>query len=224
MKIFYLDCGGRTRFTSKLITHLLKHDYDLIFLADAFKIIDDVHKALKDYKLLKKNFNYGINVLSKEDVVIKNFPLKSNHEEIDKKYTMDKYKERLLLIEYLGKKIIAVKAPKSKPYKQIFIVNLIKIVKETNPSLIIGNFVTGYLEDALDTSNFKFTTGYIAFASLENAGYVDPLKGQNEYSYESERGDRERIDHIFTNIDLIDAKYVDMLYYGFDHKGIKVKF
>ena len=209
MKVFYLDCGGRTRFTSKLINHLLKHDYDLIFLADAFKIIDEVHKSLKEYKLQKTNFNYGINVLSKEDVIIKNFPLKSNHKEIDKKYTMDKYKERLLLIEYLGKK---------------YIVNLIKIVKETNPSLIIGNFVTGYLEDALDASNFKFTTGYIAFASLENVGYVDPLKGINEYSYESDRGDRERIDHIFTNIELIDAKYVDMLYYGYDHKGMKVKF
>lgn len=223
MKIFYLDCGGRTRFTSKLVNHLLKHDYDLIFLADAYKIIDDVEKSLKGYKLIKTNFNYGINVLSKDDVVIKHFPLKSNHTEVDKKYTMDKYKERLLLVEYQGKKILAVKAPKSKPYKQIYIVNLIKIVKETNPELIIGNFVTGYLEDALDSSNFKFTTGYIAFASLENAGYVDPLKGINEYSYESDRGDRERIDHIFTNSKVIDAKYVDMLYYGYDHKGMKVK-
>ena len=53
-------------------------------------------------------------------------------------------------------------------------------LKETNPSLIIGNFVTGYLEDALDTSNYKFTTGYIAFASLENAGYKVCLTRNDE--------------------------------------------
>ena len=116
-----------------------------------------------------------------------------------------------------------MKAPKRKPYKQIYIVNLIKIMKTINPDLVIGNFCTGYLEDALDNSNFKFTTGYIAFTSFENAGYIDPLKGMNEFSYESERGDRERIDHVFSKSDNIEAKYVDMLYYGYDHKAIKVK-
>ena len=110
-----------------------------------------------------------------------------------------------------------------KTYENIFIVNLIKLAKTLNPDLIIGNFSTGYLEDALDDNSFKFTTGYIAFASFENAGYTDPLKGKNEYTYESERGDRERIDHVFTCVDLDEAKYIDMLYYGYDHKAIKVK-
>ena len=223
MKIFYLDCGGRTRFTSKLVNNLLKHDYDIIFLSDAIDIVNDVKKNLNEYHLYKTNYQYGINILSKEEVKITDFPLKSNHEEVDKKYTMDKYKERLISVEYLDKKFVVVKAPKRKPYKQIFIVNLIKIVKTLNPDLIIGNFCTGYLEDALDDNNFKFTTGYIAFASLENAGFIDPLKGKNEYSYESERGDRERIDHVFANVELIEAKYIDMLYYGYDHKAIKVK-
>lgn len=180
-------------------------------------------KSFTDYKLIKSHYQYGINILSKENVKVTDIPLKSNHKEVDKKYTMDKYKERLLAIEYLDKKFLVVKAPKRKPYKQIYIVNLIKIAKTFNPDLIIGNFCTGYLEDALDDANFKFTTGYIAFASLENAGYIDPLKGKNEYSYESDRGDRERIDHVFTSIDIIEAKYIDMLYYGYDHKGLKVK-
>ncbi|MBQ4571341.1 MAG: endonuclease/exonuclease/phosphatase family protein [Bacilli bacterium] len=223
MKIFYLDCGGRTRFTSKLINHLLKHDYDIIFLADAIDIVDDIKKSLSDYHLYKTHYQYGINILSKEEVKITDFSLKSNHKEVDKKYTMDKYKERLISVEYLDKKFIVVKAPKRKPYKQIFIVNLIKLAKTLNPDLIIGNFSTGYLEDALDDNSFKFTTGYIAFASFENAGYTDPLKGKNEYTYESERGDRERIDHVFTCVDLDEAKYIDMLYYGYDHKAIKVK-
>lgn len=223
MKIFYLDCGGRTRFTGKLVNHLLKHDYDIIFLSDAIDIIDDVKKSLSDYHLNKTHYQYGINILSKEEVKITDFPLKSNHKEVDKKYTMDKYKERLISVEYLDKKFIVVKAPKRKPYKQIFIVNLIKLAKTLNPSLILGNFCTGYLEDALDDNSFKFTTGYIAFASLENAGYSDPLKGKNEFTYESERGDRERIDHVFTSVELVEAKYVDMLYYGYDHKAIKVK-
>lgn len=223
MKIFFLDCGGRTRFTSKLVSHLLKHDYDLIFLADAIEIVNDVHKCLPEYQLNKAHYQYGINILSKENVKTTDIPLKSNHKEVDKKYTMDKYKERMMYVEYLGKKLMVVKSPRSKPYKQIFIVNLIQKAKELNPSVIIGNFNTGYLEDALDTSNFKFTTGYISFASLENDGYVDPMKGKNEYSYESDRGDRERIDHVFVNTDIVEAKYVDMLYYGYDHKGIKVK-
>ena len=49
------------------------------------------------------------------------------------------------------------------------------------------------------------------------------MKGLNEYSYESERGDRERIDHVFVNEEIVEAKYVDMLYYGYDHKAIKLK-
>ena len=223
MKIFFLDCGGRTRFTSKLVNHLLKHDYDLIFLADAKDIISDINNSLTNYQLFKSNYQYGINVLSKEEVRITDIPLKSNHKEVDKKYTMDKYKERMIYVEYLNKKLLVVKAPKQKPYKQIFIVNLIKKVKELSPSIIIGNFNTGYLEDALDNSNFKFTTGYISFAALETDGYIDPMKGLNEYSYESERGDRERIDHVFVNEEIVEAKYVDMLYYGYDHKAIKLK-
>ena len=136
---------------------------------------------------------------------------------------MDKYKERMVFVEYLGKKLLVVKAPKQKPYKQIFIVNLLQKVKELVPSIIIGNFNTGYLEDALDSSNFKFTTGYISFTSLETDGYNDPMKGLNEFSYESDRGDRERIDHVFVNEEIVEAKYVDMLYYGYDHKAIKLK-
>lgn len=223
MKVFFLDCGGRTRFTGKLVAHLLKHDYDLIFLADAKEIVNDVNKCLSDYNLVKSNYQYGINILSKETVKTLDIPLKSNHKEVDKKYTMDKYKERMIFVEYLDKKLLVVKTPNQKPYKQIFIVNLIQKVKELGPSIIIGNFNTGYLEDALDNSSFKFTTGYISFASLENEGYIDPMKGINEYSFESERGDRERIDHVFINEPFDEAKYVDMLYYGYDHKAIKLK-
>lgn len=223
MKIFFLDCGGITRFTQKLVTHLIKHDYDLIFLADATAIVNDVNKSLANYKLFKTAYQYGINVLSKEDVKITDIPLKSNHKEVDKKYTMDKYKERMIFVEYLDKNIMVVKSPRNKPYKQIFIVNLIQKVKELNPSIIIGNFNTGYLEDALDNNNFKFTTGYIAFASFENVGFVDPMKGLCEFSFESDRGDRERIDHVFVKEDIVEAKYVDMLYYGYDHKAIKLK-
>mgnify|MGYP003291577317 CR=1 FL=1 len=159
MKIFYLDCGGRTRFTTKLINHLLKHDYDIIFLADAINIVDDIKSSLPNYKLNKTNYQYGINVLSKDIVKITDFPLKSNHNEVDKKYTMDKYKERLISVEYFDKRFIVVKAPKRKPYKQIYIVNLIKIMKTINPDLVIANLVKGgKLEMEMTVSNGR---GYV---------------------------------------------------------------
>ncbi len=223
MKVFYLDCGGKTTFTKHLINKITKHDYDLIFLADAYNIMNTIEKNFPEYKYYNSKYKLGINILAKGEFNFKEISHKTNNPIIDKKYTMDKYEERLFLVEYRDTSFLVVKAPKHKPYKQIYIVQLIQTVRSLSPDIIIGNFNTGYLEDAPNTTDFKFTTGFIGFTSLEHLGYIDYNKNQGEYSFETERGDLERIDHAFSKKPLLESKYIDMLSFGFDHKGIQIK-
>lgn len=223
MKVFYLDCGGKATFTKHLINKIAKHDYDLIFLADAYNMMENIENCFPEYQFYNSKYKLGINILAKGKFSFMEIPHKTDHPLVDKKYTMDKYEERLFLVEYQNSKFLVVKAPKHKPYKQIFMVQVIEITRKINPDIIIGNFNTGYLEDALNTDDFKFTTGFIGFTSLENLGYNDYNKNNGEYSFETERGDLERIDHAFSNKPLVESKYIDMLSFGFDHKGIQIK-
>ena len=224
LKIFYLVCGDKVNFNKELVAKIKQHDYDVVFLAHASKLIDNITKDLPGYYVNKSSSERGISVLSKTPFTIIDVDYKINHPKIDALYQMDQYKERLLLVEVCGKEIVVVNAPHHKPFKQIYMVKLTSLVKQEKPSLVIGNFNTGYLEDALDEEGFVFTTGLLTFDTLEKLGYVDLNKNQGSYSCDT-LGKRERLDHAFFKhpYECLESRYIDMIKLGFDHKGMQVK-
>lgn len=93
--------------------------------------------------------------------------------------------------------------------------------------VIIGDFNSGYIEDSLDisTGELVFHAGYLYFNRYENLGFVDPLKGKNEFTFISQRSKRRfRIDHCFIKNTEHSVRYIDYFLNKCisDHKAILV--
>ena len=208
IKVYYQNCKKRKANAETVIKFADINNIDILILAEASSF-DFSNFNNYRFKYISKSKS-GLNILSKIE-------LELNYIQFDE--TMERNKDRLVLVKFEEYQLIAVHIPADTKYHYLEMKKLVNL-DLSKVEVIVGDFNTGYSFDS-DKDAVQFKSGEIHFPVLEKMGFINYGKNKGYRTYRNNRnGKLVRIDQVFHKSKSVKPEYIEFLDDSFDHKGI----